>query len=170
MTLNCPTFMGTFNLKYLHQCITAAMERSKDPEKVLVFIKEDWHKYPIFSFNQGIGNDVCELEFFKNEEIREEAPDVRPEGGGEYWSSRGPSNYDVSGFIKSKQAGERLLRFVKYVLEKDEVESWLDWRPSEPTWIQFKFSAKEFNVELLHYLTKANNCIITEEIIKDCKL
>ena len=83
---------------------------------------------------------------------------------------RGASNYDVSGFVKSKKAGERLLRFVKYVLEKDETETWLDYREYEPEWIQFKFSAKEFDVEKLSKLSEANNDIITEEIIRECIL
>ena len=41
-------------------------------------------------------------------------PDLRP-AEGEYWSPRG-IGYDLSGFVKSKQAGERLLQIVKEVL------------------------------------------------------
>lgn len=39
----------------------------------------------------------------------------------------------------------------------------------EPNWIQFKFSAKEFDVNKLDKLTKESG-IITEEIINICKL
>lgn len=60
------------------------------------------------------------------------APDSKPEVG-EYW--RG---YDLSGFVVSKLAGERLTRLVKYVLNTDEPLSHLDYREFEPNWIQFK--------------------------------
>lgn len=62
------------------------------------------------------------------------APDSKPEVG-EYWRSRG---YDLSGFVVSKLAGERLTRLVKYVLNTDEPLSHLDYREFEPNWIQFK--------------------------------
>ena len=62
------------------------------------------------------------------------APDSKPEVG-EYWRSRG---YDLSGFVVSKLAGERLTRLVKYVLDTDEPLSHLDYREFEPNWIQFK--------------------------------
>ena len=55
--------------------------------------------------------------------------------------------YDLSGFVKSKQAGERLLEIVKKVLDNSEPKSWLDYRPSEPEWIQFKFNGEEFNLK-----------------------
>ena len=57
---------------------------------------------------------------------------------------------------------------VKYILEKDETETWLDWRETEPEWIQFKFSANEFDVEKLSKMARDNNNIITEEIIREC--
>ena len=113
---------------------------------------------------------IAGIEFFLEDEIKIVVPDVRPEGGGEYWESRGASVSDVSGFIKSKEAGQRLLRFVKYVLEKDEIETWLDYREREPEWIQFKFSAEEFDVNKLDELSRANNGILTEDIIKQCVL
>lgn len=76
----------------------------------------------------------------------------------------------VRGFVVSKLAGERLLRMVKYVLDTDNPESWLDFRECEPNWIQFKFSAKEFDVEKLSQLSIDSNGIITEEILRKCKL
>lgn len=69
------------------------------------------------------------------------APDSKPEIG-EYWRSRGVG-YDLSGFVVSKLAGERLTRLVKYVLNTDE-----------PNWIQFKFQKEEFNLELLDKLAR----------------
>lgn len=94
-------------------------------------------------------------------------PDVRPEQG-EYWSPRG-IGYDLSGFVKSKPAGERLLKLVKEILNTETPETWLDYRKSEPFWIQFKFSKNEFNLEKLYDLTKETK-IVTKEIIQECKL
>ena len=93
--------------------------------------------------------------------------DERPVEG-EYWQSRGPSDWDVSGFVRSKAAGERLRRMVRLVLEKDETKSWLDWRETEPEWIQFKFSAEEFDVEKLHNLSKQYDGVLTINILKEC--
>lgn len=49
-----------------------------------------------------------------------EPKDIRPEEG-EYWSSRGVG-YDLSGFVKTKAAGERILAMVHEVLGTDNVE------------------------------------------------
>lgn len=95
-------------------------------------------------------------------------PDPRPEYG-EYWSPRG-IGYDLSGFVQSKKAGERLLEMVKEVLGKGKPDSWLDWRESEPKWIQFKFQKNEFDLEKLDRLVVENDRIITKEILLACKL
>lgn len=102
-----------------------------------------------------------------NQRVYYVAPDSRPEDG-EYWNSRGVG-YDLSGFVKSKLAGERLLRMVKLVLETDEPESWLDYREHEPNWIQFKFQKEEFDLEKLDDLARKNNDILTLDILKQCK-
>lgn len=94
-------------------------------------------------------------------------PDSKPENG-EYWSSRG-IGYDLSGFVKSKQAGERLLQMVKEVLGIESPKSWLDYRTSEPEWIQFKFQKEEFDLEKLNDLCSTDK-IITMEILQECKL
>ena len=94
-------------------------------------------------------------------------PDPRPEYG-EYWYSRG-IGYDLSGFVKSKLAGERLLLMVKEVLLKSHSDSWLDYREHEPEWIQFKFQGSEFNLEKLEKMVEENNRIITKEILSECK-
>ena len=57
---------------------------------------------------------------------------------------------------------------VREVLGTDDCESWLDYRPSEPAWIQFKFQPSEFDLEKLNSL--ASDGIITKEILKQCKL
>ena len=142
-----------------------------DPANVPFYIKEDWHKYKPWCTGMGIGHGVSAwFEYFSSDEIKFIAPDIRPESGGEYWQSRGASSFDISGFVKSKKAGERLLRFVKYILEKDETKTWLDYREHEPNWIQFKFSAEEFDVEKLDKMSRDNDGILTEEIIKACVL
>lgn len=95
-------------------------------------------------------------------------PDPRPESGGEYWHPRG-IGYDLSGFVKSKKAGERLLGMVKRVLGKDEPASWLDYRPHEPKWIQFKFQESEFDLKKLEQSVNNNNGVLTYEILRRCR-
>ena len=92
--------------------------------------------------------------------------DDKPEYG-EYWKSRG-IGYDLSGFVKTKVAGERLLEIVKEVTGKEEPESWLDYREFEPEWIQFKFQKSEFNLELLDKMAVENGNILTKEILEKC--
>lgn len=97
-----------------------------------------------------------------------EAPDLRPEYG-EYWNPRG-IGYDLSGFVKSKKAGERLLEMVKEVLGNDSPSSWLDWREFEPEWIQFKFQKEEFDLEKLEQMVIDNDRILNKEILIACKI
>ena len=96
-----------------------------------------------------------------------ELPDIRPEYG-EYWKSRGVG-YDLAGFVKSKQAGERIREMVKEVLGKEKPDSWLDYRKNEPFWIQFKFQKSEFDLKKLDNMTVQNNGIVTKEILEKCK-
>lgn len=145
----------------------------KDPNDVPVVIKTNNLNYAIPSYGIGVGigsrGTVAFIEYYSSDKIMPIVKDERPVEG-EYWQSRGPSDWDVSGFVRSKAAGERLLRMVKLVLEKDECETWLDWRETEPEWIQFKFSAKEFDVEKLSQMAKDNDNIMTIEIIKECMI
>lgn len=94
--------------------------------------------------------------------------DERPEEG-EYWSSRGVG-YDLSGFVRTKKAGERILDMVHEVLGTKKCKTYLDYRPNEPTWIQFKFDKDEFNLDAIDKASRALGGIITKEIIKQCKL
>lgn len=139
----------------------------KDIYETPVFIKFDNDLYAFESVS--CSTNSCSLGTDKSSKLVFTAPDSRPEVG-EYWKSRGASDWDCSGFVVSKLAGERLLRLVKYVLETDEPKSWLDFRESEPDWIQFKFSAKEFDVKLLDELSRSVEGIVTEEILRKCKL
>lgn len=56
------------------------------------------------------------------------------------------------------------------VLGTKECKTYLDYRPSEPTWIQFKFDKDEFNLDAIDEASRALGGIITKEIIKQCKL
>lgn len=79
--------------------------------------------------------------------------DERPEEG-EYWSSRGVG-YDLSGFVRTKKAGERILDMVHEVLGTKKCKTYLDYRPNEPTWIQFKFDKDEFNLDAIDKASRA---------------
>lgn len=140
-----------------------------DPSQVEVFIETDRKRYRPFSGSIGFGSKGVSIaiEYFESDIVRFEPKDERP-AEGEYWKSRGASGSDVSGFISSKAAGERLLRMVKYILDTDEPKTWLDWREFEPNWIQFKFSAEEFDVDRLDELSRANGGILTEQIVRQC--
>lgn len=94
--------------------------------------------------------------------------DPRPENGGEYWKSRG-IGYDLSGFVKSKAAGERLLEMVKEVLGVENPTSWLDYREFEPEWIQFKFQKEEFDLDKLDKISRDMGGVVTKRLLEMCK-
>lgn len=143
----------------------------RDPSEVELVIKDSTERkeYRPFSGFLSWGSDYTKvgIEFFRSDVICFDPKDERP-AVGEYWKSRGASTFDVSGFITSKAAGLRLLRMVRYVLDTDEPKTWLDYREYEPNWIQFKFSAEEFDVEKLDASSRANGGVITEQILRDC--
>lgn len=58
------------------------------------------------------------------------------------------SGPDVSGFVRSKEAGERLLGLL-------DGRAHLDFRPREPHWIQLKLIVEEEHVDVLHRLCEA---------------
>ena len=142
----------------------------KNIYEVPVYIKDGFEKYVVRQASLSFGKSFStSFEFSKTYgKCNFVAPDKRPEGGGEYWQTRGESSFDVSGFVVSKLAGERLLRMVKYILETDNPKTWLDYREFEPTWIQFKFSAEEFDVSKLSQMSKDNGGILTEQIVREC--
>lgn len=154
---------------WVEHCKKICKANQADPSNVEVFIETNNREYRPFSgvLRFGKSGISISIQYFKSDEVRFEPKDERPPVG-EYWKSRGASSFDVSGFISSKPAGERLLRMVKYILETDEPKTWLDYREHEPNWIQFKFSAEEFDVEKLDTLARANGDIITEQIVRQC--
>ena len=141
-----------------------------DPKDVPFYIENKNRRYRPFTGSLGFGNKgvSVRIEYFDSDIVRYEPKDERPEGGGEYWKSRGASDSDVSGFVASRAAGMRLLRMVRYVLDTDEPKTWLDYREFEPNWIQFKFSAEEFDVEKLDQMARANGDVLTETIVRLC--
>ena len=142
-----------------------------DPSEVELIIKDSSNNNEYRPFSGflafGSGKVTVGIEFFRSDVIKFDPKDERP-AVGEYWKSRGPSSFDVSGFISSRAAGLRLLRMVRYILDTDEPKTWLDYREYEPNWIQFKFSAEEFDVQKLDEVSCANGGVITEQILRDC--
>lgn len=141
-----------------------------DPKDVPFYIENKNRRYRPFAGSLGFGTKgvSVRIEYFDSDIVRFDPKDKRPEGGGEYWKSRGASESDVSGFVASRAAGMRLLRMVRYVLDIDEPKTWLDYREFEPNWIQFKFSAEEFDVEKLDQMARANGDVLTETIVRLC--
>ena len=158
-------------LEYAHTALRNCEINHLDPDKVPVFLAlgRDNNLYS----NVGLG--ICSSsqlgtyvtlgssDYYKMFYV---APDSKPEIG-EYWRSRGVG-YDLSGFVVSKLAGERLTRLVKYVLNTDKPLSHLDYREYEPDWIQFKFQKEEFNLELLDKLARVNDNVVNETILRQC--
>lgn len=152
---------------WVHNCEL----NGKEPSEVEFLIKNDsnGHEYRPFSgcLSWGADGTQVSVAFYESDIVRFDPKDERPTVG-EYWKSRGPSSFDVAGFVSSRAAGMRLVRMVCYILDTDEPKSWLDYREYEPNWIQFKFSAEEFNVQKLDEVSRANGGVITEQIIRDC--
>ena len=160
-------------LEYAHTALRNCEINHLDPDKVPVFLSlgRDNNLY------SNIGLSICSSsqlgtyvtlgssDYYKMFYV---APDSKPEIG-EYWRSRGVG-YDLSGFVVSKLAGERLTRLVKYVLNTDKPLSHLDYREYEPNWIQFKFQKEEFNLELLDKLARENENIVNEAILRQCMI
>ena len=160
---------------YVKGAIQTANRNNIDIYKTPVFIESNNELFCVDYTSTAFGSRIgmtfrlnTDFTGDYNQRIHYVAPDERPEEG-EYWSSRG-IGYDLSGFVKSKLAGERLLRMVKLVLENDEPKSWLDYREHEPDWIQFKFQPEEFDLEKLNKMAQNNNDIITLNILKECKI
>lgn len=166
-TMNLAAFLDAVENAYNN-----VIRNKKDPKNVPVVVKFDNLTYaiPSYGFAFGVGNKGFSafIETGNYHKIMPIVPDVRPDGEGEYWQSRGPGYPDISGFVRSKEAGERIDKMVSEVLMNTEHQSWLDYRETEPTWIQYKFHKDEFDMEMLDKLTKENNGIITKEIIKKC--
>lgn len=160
-------------LDYAHTALHNCEINNLDPEKVPVFLTlgRDQNLYSNVSLSichsEQLGSYVTlgSLDYYKMSYV---APDSKP-AVGEYWRSRGVG-YDLSGFVVSKLAGERLTRLVKYVLNTDEPLSYLDYREYEPNWIQFKFQKEEFDLKLLDELARANNNIVDEAILRQCMI
>jgi hypothetical protein len=124
---------------------------------------EDGYWYPMVGEHPR--RDIAKHEYVR--------PDIRPDDGiGEFWEPRGVGHDghapNISGFVKSKQAGERILEWFKEARKSSELteNTWLDYREREPNWIQFKVSSNDADVDKLYELTK-DTCIITEDIVRE---
>lgn len=160
-------------LDYAHTALHNCEINNLDPDKVPVFLTlgRDQNLYSNVSLSiccsSQLGTYITlgSLDYYRMFYV---APDSKPEVG-EYWRSRG-IGYDLPGFVVSKLAGERLTRLVKYVLNTDEPLSHLDYREYEPNLIQFKFQKEEFNLELLDKLSRENDNIVNEAILRQCMI
>ena len=157
-------------IKWVEDWEITCHKNNVNPSDVPFLIESNNRQYRPFAGKLGFGSNgvTVAIEYFDSDIVRYDPKDERPEGGGEYWKSRGASSFDVSGFVSSRAAGLRLLRMVRYVLDTDEPKTFLDYREFEPNWIQFKFSAEEFDVERLSDMAEANDNIITEQIVRQC--
>lgn len=159
-------------LDYVHTALHNCEINNLDPDKVPVFLTlgRDNNLYSNIGLSIGRSDWGTYMTLGSSDYYRMfyVAPDSKPEVG-EYWRSRG-IGYDLSGFVVSKLAGERLTRLVKYVLNTDEPLSHLDYREFEPNWIQFKFQKEEFNLELLDKLARENDNIVNEAILRQCMI
>lgn len=98
-----------------------------------------------------------------------ESEDIRPEDiDGEYWQSGMLGYYYLSGIIKSKFAGLRILGVVKSITGKEHPKSFLDYKDNHPDLIHFKFYRDEFDLEKLHTMSKNLGDIITRELLNQC--
>ena len=95
-------------------------------------------------------------------------PDIRPKGiDGEFWSTRGVG-YDLSGFVQSKEAGERIVNMVREIVGQ-EAKTWLDYREREPLWIQVKIQAEDgFDLKALNMICKDG--VITKGRLQSCRM
>lgn len=94
-----------------------------------------------------------------------EEPDVRPEFG-EYCEIDYRCDNGLIVNVKTKNAGMRLLRTVKYVLENDDIKSRFNISDSPYAPHRFKFSADEFDLNTLEDLICDNNDIVDEHILR----
>jgi hypothetical protein len=112
------------------------------------------------------------------EEIMREAMRMRntlcvqwsPRGVGSNWNipdlvtglDDGKLHPDMSGFVKSKAEGQ-----LAVVIFGDRAR--LDYRESEPNWIQVKVSAQEEVLYELEKLVRENNGLLTPDIVNKAK-
>lgn len=153
---------------FKHDCETNHINPKDVP--FVVNVDRLYYAVPWYGISLVVGSKGARVavEYYTSVKCMPIVPDVRPDGEGEYWCSRGAGVPDISGFVKSKQAGERINMMVNKVLGKKKHKSWLDYREYEPEWIQYKFHQDEFDMKKLDELSRANGNVLTEEIIRQC--
>lgn len=92
----------------------------KNIYEVPVYIKDGFEKYVIHQASLSFGKSFStSFEFSKTYgKCNFVAPDKRPEGGGEYWQTRGESSFDVSGFVVSKLAEKDFFEWSSIFLKR----------------------------------------------------
>ncbi len=97
-------------------------------------------------------------------------PDIRPENGiGDFCNPRGIGG-DLACFVKSKEAGQRITDMINKINKEYDNKGfscWLDYRESEPLWIQVKIDyPDEIRAIILSSLIHENDNVITEDIVR----
>jgi hypothetical protein len=161
-------------INLLEQYKDCCLKNGKNPYETPVFINfnNELHLIPaavLSCSKNGMYGLFESSDWYKFSYV---APDIEdPASTDVVWRSRGVSDgLDVSGFVNSRPAGIRLLHMVQEILGTEKTASNLDYRENEPDWIQFKFSAKEFDVYKLDEISKNAGDILNKKIINECKL
>ncbi|MGM9878178.1 MAG: hypothetical protein ACI33S_05985 [Bacilli bacterium] len=97
-------------------------------------------------------------------------PDIRPGNGeGDFCNPRGVG-YNLTCFVKSKEAGQRITDMINKINKEYDNKGfscWLDYREYEPLWIQVKINyPNETKAKILADLIADNGNIITEDIVR----
>lgn len=157
----------------VHSCEMNSM----DPSEVPVFISVSDELYIIqgssFGHRGDIGSNATIQTYGGYDKLFFVAPDTEDPASTEVeWRTRGVSDgLDVAGYVNSRPAGIRLLHMVQELLGVDDpknMKSWLDFREREPNYIQFKFSAKEFDVNKIDELARQNDNKLSKAILTQC--
>lgn len=169
-------------IKYVRNQERTCEMNNVDPDTVPVTIKNisthDEHYILNWMWGLSIGHngkvkvsaEIVDSDLVDYYDCQDSRPGV---DNAEFWKSRGPSGFDVSGYVVSKEAGQRLLNMVDEVLGTKDHKTYLDWRKYEPNYIQFKFDANEFDCEMLHNLSKSvdgERKYLTKEMLIKAKL
>jgi hypothetical protein len=85
-------------------------------------------------------------------------------------SPRGVTEIDLSLLVESKEDGEILFEMIKYILNKEEIKSYLDYREDQPNWIQLKIYREDgFDLEKIYDFTNINKYLSYNKL-KECVL
>lgn len=176
-----------FNLKVLKNIVDNACHNftlnNVKLEDVKIQIKNNTtnDSFNLFTISQSISNiePSVSFNFFQSDIINVKPKDKRPNYKGAEYVRYINLNDDLSGEYKnllhvdvvSIEAAERIIRFIKYILESDNIKTCYDWNNYYPEKVRLSIYAEEFDTETMYKLIKNNISenrydLITEDIIK----